>query len=85
MCVGIEALRAVVMKGTTIWSITSLSLLKVNRRFGGTYRLNPSSLRPLAISFKALGSFDPKDEENISSETSFDFQRATRRYIGKDF
>jgi hypothetical protein len=38
--VGLEVLTAVVMKSTIFWDITPRSLLKVNRRFGGTYRLH---------------------------------------------
>jgi hypothetical protein len=34
-----EVITAVVMKSTIFWDITPCSLLKVNRRFGGTYRL----------------------------------------------
>jgi hypothetical protein len=36
---GFEVLTAVVMKSTVIWDIMPCSPLKVNRRFGGTYRL----------------------------------------------
>jgi hypothetical protein len=36
--VGFEVLRAVVMKSTIFLDITPCSLLKVKRRFGGTYR-----------------------------------------------
>jgi hypothetical protein len=38
--VGFEVLTAVVMKSTAFWDITQCSLLKVNRRFGGTYCLH---------------------------------------------
>jgi hypothetical protein len=38
--VGFEVLTAVVMKSTIFWDITSCSPLKVNRRFGRTYRLH---------------------------------------------
>jgi hypothetical protein len=37
--VGFEVLTAVVMKRTVFWDITTCNPLKVNRRFGGTYRL----------------------------------------------
>jgi hypothetical protein len=33
------------MKSTIFWDITPCSLLKVNRRFGGTYRLHPQIRR----------------------------------------
>jgi hypothetical protein len=35
-CVGLKFLTAVVMKRCIFWDITSFSLLKVKRRFGGT-------------------------------------------------
>jgi hypothetical protein len=35
----------VVIKNTVIWDITPCSLLKVNRRFGRTYRLHLQGLR----------------------------------------
>jgi hypothetical protein len=38
--VGFEVLRAVVMKSSIFWDIMLCSPLKVNRGFGGTYRLN---------------------------------------------
>jgi hypothetical protein len=37
--VGFEVITAVVMRSTIFRNITSCSLLKVNRRFGETYRL----------------------------------------------
>jgi hypothetical protein len=38
--IGFEVLTTVVMKSTIIWYITLHGPLKVNRRFGGTYRLH---------------------------------------------
>jgi hypothetical protein len=38
--VGVEVFTAVVMKCTIFWDIMPCSPLKVNRRFGGTYRLH---------------------------------------------
>jgi hypothetical protein len=38
--VGSEVLTAMVMKSNIFWDITPCSPLKVNRRFGGAYRLN---------------------------------------------
>jgi hypothetical protein len=38
--IGFEVLTAVIMKSTIFWDITPCSPLKVNRRFGGTYRLH---------------------------------------------
>jgi hypothetical protein len=40
MTVGSEVLTAVVMKTSVFWDITPCSPLKVNGRFGGTYRLH---------------------------------------------
>jgi hypothetical protein len=71
-----EVLTAVVMKSTVFWDITLCSRLKVNRRFGETYRHHRqgrqiSQVRNqrkavLATSFHAgflLGFFfDPEDE-----------------------
>jgi hypothetical protein len=37
--VGSEVLTAVIMKSTVFWDIMLCSPLKVNRRFGGKYRL----------------------------------------------
>jgi hypothetical protein len=45
LSVGFEVLTAVVMKSTIFRDITPCSPLKVNRRFGGTYRLNLQGLR----------------------------------------
>jgi hypothetical protein len=38
--VGFEVRTAVVIKSTIFWDITPCSILKVNRRFGGIYRLH---------------------------------------------
>jgi hypothetical protein len=40
MIVAFEVLRAVVMNNSSIWNITLRCPFKVNRRFGGTYRLH---------------------------------------------
>jgi hypothetical protein len=66
--------------------MTPCSTLKINRRFGGTYRLYPH-LHSLGLS----SAFTPirysaysstlKMEAICSSEMSVDFQRTTRRYI----
>jgi hypothetical protein len=69
LLVGFEVLTVVVMKSTIFWDIKLCSLLKVNRRFGGTYRLHLQGRRissvVLSTSFDAgflLGLFfDPED------------------------
>jgi hypothetical protein len=38
--VGFKVLTVVVMKSTILWDITPCSLLSVNRRFRGIYRLH---------------------------------------------
>jgi hypothetical protein len=38
--VGFEVLTGVVMKSAIFWDITPCSPLKVDQRFGGTYRLH---------------------------------------------
>jgi hypothetical protein len=63
--------------------------LSVNRRFGGTYRLQTSvkACGKLVTCFYAsflLSLFFTLKMEAISSETSADTQRTTRRYIPED-
>jgi hypothetical protein len=43
--VGSEVLRVVGMKSVVFWDMTPCSSLKVNRCFGGTYRLHLQSRR----------------------------------------
>jgi hypothetical protein len=43
--VGFDILTSVVVKSSIFWDITPCSPLKVNRRFGGTYRLHIQGLR----------------------------------------
>jgi hypothetical protein len=38
--IGFEVFTAVVIKSNIFWDITPCGPLKVNRRFGGTYRLH---------------------------------------------
>jgi hypothetical protein len=84
-----EVLTAVVIKSTIFWDITPRSLLSVNRRFGGTYRLhlqggknNFSMCHLLLRWFPAEIIFSTLKMETIcSSETSVDTRRTTRRYI----
>jgi hypothetical protein len=87
--VGFEVLTAVVMKNNIFWDTKSCSPLKLNRRFGGTYRLHLqvrkiSQTRTQRESTwqSELGWFSTRNLEAIcSSETSVVFQRTTRRYI----
>jgi hypothetical protein len=39
--VGFEVLKAIATKSYMFWNITPCSPVKVNRRFGGIYRLHP--------------------------------------------
>jgi hypothetical protein len=83
--VGFEVLTAVVMKSIIFWNITPCSPLRVNRRFGGTYRLHLQA--PLATCFHAgfLAYFSTLKMEAIcSSEKSVGSQLTTRRYIPED-
>jgi hypothetical protein len=86
--VGSEVLTA----GVILWDIKPCSLLKVNRRFGGTYRLHiqgqiisgtryQSESKRQTRSRILLGLFFELED---SSETSVDFQRTTRPYIPED-
>jgi hypothetical protein len=82
------------VKSVIFWDITSCSPLKVNRRFGGIYRLHlqVGEEAEHEISMKAGGkqnsvyhscsAYSPtlKIEAIGSSETSVDFQRTTRLY-----
>jgi hypothetical protein len=91
-----EVLTAVVMKSIIFWDIATCSLLKVNRRFGGTYPLHlqgrrkfrainksGSRLQADLVSCSAYSS-TLKIESICSSTTSVDFKRTTRRYIPED-
>jgi hypothetical protein len=88
--VGFEVLTAVVMKSTIFWDMTSCRPLKVNWRFGGTYRLHLESGisrvgSPPAFPLVFCSAYSPLKMEAIcSSATSVDFQRARRRYIPED-
>jgi hypothetical protein len=97
---GLQVPTAVVMKSTIFWDITPCSPLKVNRHFGGKYRLNlqgrknkPSkkpawnqvASRDCFHAGFLLGLFSNLKMGGIcSSEISLDFQRTTRRYIPED-
>jgi hypothetical protein len=85
-----------ILKSTIFFDITPYSPLKVNRRFGGTYRLHLQSRRisraknqreircQAELASCSAYSSTMKMEAIFSSETSGDFQRTTRRYIPED-
>jgi hypothetical protein len=66
------------LKSSVFWDIMSCIPLKVNRRFGGTYRLIIQDRR---ISQARNQCEAGRKKSSYSSETSVDFQRTTRRYI----
>jgi hypothetical protein len=89
VCIGFEVHTAVLMKSPVFWNITPCSLLKVNRRFGGIYRLHRQVPRIKPSKKPAWNQVPGKastlnTEATCSSETSVDFQRTTRRYIQDD-
>jgi hypothetical protein len=74
------------LRSSVFWDITLCSPLKVNRRFGGTYRLHLqgrgiSRARNQRESRRKAETL--KMEVTCSSETSVDFQRTTQRYIAE--
>jgi hypothetical protein len=70
---------------SVFWDITPCSLLKVSRRFGGTFRLAPAELAACFALVPFLAkSWTLKMEAICSTETSVEFQRATRRCIPED-
>jgi hypothetical protein len=81
--VGFEVLTAVVMKISIFWDITPCSPLKVNRRFGETYRLHLQGRR---VSQKRNQS--EAGSKQIRGEIFLRnfgwFQRNTRRYNSED-
>jgi hypothetical protein len=89
--VGFEVFTAVVMKIIIFWDMTPCSLLRFNRRFGGTYRLHLQGRRNkfsnacclLACWFLLKFFFRPWRwmKAICSSETSVETQRTTRRHI----
>jgi hypothetical protein len=81
-----EVLTAVLMKSTIFWDITPCSPLKINGRFGGTYRLHLQLYLPSAFTLVSCSAYfsTMKMEAACSSQTSINFQRNTRRYIPED-
>jgi hypothetical protein len=77
------------MKNAVFWNTTLCTPLKVNRRFGQTYRLHfqgQGLCLPPAFTLVSCSAYSStlKMEAICSCETSVDFQRNTRRYIPKD-
>jgi hypothetical protein len=66
-----EVLRAVVIKSTIFWDITPCSPLKVNRCFGGTYRLLLQSRRISRA----------RNQRESRWQAMLDIQRTTGHYI----
>jgi hypothetical protein len=64
---GLEVLTAVVMKSIAFWDITLCIPLKVNRRFGGTYRfhLQIRINRAIATLVSLFGLINPEDGGNM--------------------
>jgi hypothetical protein len=93
-CLGIDVLTAVFVKNSIFWHVTPCSPLNVNWRFERkclhlqgrriSQAINQceadSKLGPVLVSCLAYSSI-LKTEATRSSETSFDPQRTTRRYI----
>jgi hypothetical protein len=81
--VGSEVFTETVIENSVFCDITPCSLLKVNRRFGGTCRLYLLQSYRLAACFMLVScsaySSTLKMEATCSSETSVDFRRTTRR------
>jgi hypothetical protein len=84
---------AVAVKSSVFWDIPSCGLVKVNRHFGGTYRLHLQGRRvSQAASKQSLPdagfciayTSTLKMEAECPCETSVDFHRTTRRYITVD-
>jgi hypothetical protein len=74
---------AVVMKSTAFSVTMTCSPLKVNRRFGGTSRLNLHGWRK-SRTRNQHGEESKQMETNCSPETSVHFQRTTWHYIPED-
>jgi hypothetical protein len=83
--IGFEVITAVVTKCFAFWDITPCNQFKVNRLFGGKYRLH---LQRRRVSYARIQR-EARSKQSLlfrmdaicSSETPVDFQRTTRRYI----
>jgi hypothetical protein len=76
--VGFDVLTAMVMK-RYLWDITPSSLLRINRRFGGTCRLH---LQGRKIS-QARNQHESSSLHNVLARLQVDFKRTTPRYIAE--
>jgi hypothetical protein len=80
------------MESSVFWNVTLRSPLKVNRRFGGTYRphlqgriIPAVSLPPAFTLVSCFACYSTLNmQSTCSSEKSVDFQRTKRRYIPED-
>jgi hypothetical protein len=84
-----EVLTLMVMKSSVLWDISPCRPLKINRSFGGTFRLHLQCRRisqaklatclmlVCCLSYPSI----QKMEAACSFETSLDIQRTTRHYI----
>jgi hypothetical protein len=71
------------MKGTIFWDIIPCTLSKVNRRFGGTYRLHPLLCLPPAFTLISCSAYSWTLEMDAIcfSKMAVDFQQTTWRYF----
>jgi hypothetical protein len=83
-CVGLQVLRAVVMKSSIFWDTPPHSPLKVNRRLEGTCR--DRRINQARNWRESRWQAEPtlKIVVTRSSETSVDFQQTIWRYIPVD-
>jgi hypothetical protein len=77
------------MKSSIICNITPCSPVKVNRRFGVTYRLHPQvryggEVVCFTLVYCLASSLTLQVEAVYSSETCTEFNRTTRRYVSED-
>jgi hypothetical protein len=71
------------LMSTILWDITPYIPLKVNRHFGGRYRLQ-NLLSAFRLVSCSTYSSNLKMEAICSSKTSADFQQNTRPYVPED-
>jgi hypothetical protein len=87
-----EVFTAMVMKSIIFWDVTPYSLLRCNRRFGGTYHLHPEGRRnnlfclspAYLLVIAGIIPSNLKMEAICSSETSVATQQTTRHHIPED-